>query len=104
LAMSLVGNQVYINFLFLQEARVIALLDNLFRYTINPLMKSTQGIPHSWIISWKITAESLEYEYSKKMGTVTGPVEVIFHTQKLKCLKRMDDGALVKVFEDVESD
>ncbi|CAH7684839.1 XRN 5'-3' exonuclease N-terminus-domain-containing protein [Phakopsora pachyrhizi] len=104
LAMSLVGNQVYVNYPFLQEARVIALSDDLFRYTIDPLTKRTQGVPHNRTISWKRTAESLEYEYSKKAGTVIGPVEVIVHTRKLKCLKRMDDGALVKVFEDVESD
>ncbi|KAI8449130.1 hypothetical protein BY996DRAFT_7512616 [Phakopsora pachyrhizi] len=79
LAISLVRNQVYVGYPFLQDARAVALLDDLFRYTIDPLTKRPQGIPHNWMISWKRSADSLEYEYSKKGGTVIGLVKVIVH-------------------------
>ncbi|CAH7669160.1 hypothetical protein PPACK8108_LOCUS3727 [Phakopsora pachyrhizi] len=56
------------------EARVIALSDDLFRYDRSINETYPRGTSQSDDLLER-TAESLEYEYSKKAGTVIGPVE-----------------------------
>jgi 5'-3' exoribonuclease 1 len=84
----------------LQEAKVVSVADELFRY-----MRSDKGqiipIAHSPadISNWKRTAEKIENHYSKRMGIVTGPVEVLFRVDLLKGMRRTDEGAVVKEYD-----
>ena len=84
---------------FLQEGLVNAVSDELFRYH---QIENGQVIPvpHSpnEIDTWRRKAERMENTYSKKMGILIGAVEVVFHVNILKGLKRTDEGAMVKEY------
>lgn len=83
---------------FLQEAKVTAISDELFRYQLSD--GQIMPIPHGQyeIEAWKKKAEKMENAYSKRMGIVIGSVEVVVHTSILKGLKRTEDGAMVKEY------
>lgn len=101
IAASLVGQPVYVNWPFLQEGRVAAISDELFRYEPNQLQ-----IPHrpDVVVSRRRVSERIEREYSKRYGVVTGDIDVVVHVHLLKGLKRTEDGALVKDYEEKEID
>jgi len=86
----------------LKEGRVNAVSDELFRYH---MIENGQVIPapHSpnEMDTWRRKAERMENTYSKKMGIVIGTVEVVFHVDILKGLKRTDEGAMVKEYAQV---
>lgn len=90
---------VFIGYPFLQEAKVTAISDELFKY-----MLSDDGqillVPHGHyeVDAWRKKAERMESNYSKRMGILTGPVEVVVHTSILKGLKRTDEGAMIKEY------
>ncbi|MBW0465257.1 hypothetical protein O181_004972 [Austropuccinia psidii MF-1] len=103
LANALIGRQVYVGYPFLREAKVIALSDNLFRYDKDIMSSRCRSTPHSsYISTWKRTADQLEHDYSKTLGLLIGSVDIIVHVKPIKGLKRMDDGALIKNYEDGE--
>jgi 5'-3' exonuclease len=83
---------------FLQEAKVTAISDELFKYQLSD--GQIMPIPHGpyEIEAWKKKAERMENAYSKRMGIIIGPVEVVVHTSILKGLKRTEDGAMVKEY------
>ena len=60
-------------------------------------------IPHgpSELSNWRRKAERIENHYSKRMGIVTGPVEVLVHVDMLKGMRRTDDGATVKEYDQI---
>ncbi|KAG0134461.1 XRN 5'-3' exonuclease N-terminus-domain-containing protein [Tuber indicum] len=97
-----IGQRVFVGYPFLQEGRVSAVSDELFRYH---RIENGQVIPvpHSPIElgTWRRKAERMENTYSKKMGIVIGAVEVILHVDILKGLKRTDEGAMVKEYAQV---
>lgn len=51
--------------------------------------------------SWRTKADRLENAYSKRMGMIVGEVDVILHVSHLKGLRRTDEGAMVKEFENL---
>lgn len=61
------------------------------------------SVPHTSyeIDSWNRKAKRTENAYSKKMGIITGPVEVVFHVKILKGLMRTDEGAMVKEYAEI---
>lgn len=92
------GKRVYVGYPFLQEAKVTAISDELFKYQLSD--SQIMPIPHSpyEIEAWRKKADRMESNYSKRMGIVIGPVEVVVHTSVLKGLKRTDEGAMVKEY------
>ncbi|KAG6877497.1 hypothetical protein C0993_006599 [Termitomyces sp. T159_Od127] len=95
---------------FLQEGLVVAVSDSLFKYEklsvvhgAEPKVVSTphapQGLGH-----WKMKAERIEQIYSKRMGVITGAVDVLLHVRPLKGLKRLEDGAFVKDYEEPDKE
>jgi 5'-3' exoribonuclease 1 len=86
----------------LQEGKITSVSDELFNYT-----KDDQGkvipVPHSpfELTNWQRKAERIEKQYSKRLGMVIGDVELIFHCDMLKGLKRLDDGSMVKEYDDI---
>jgi 5'-3' exoribonuclease 1 len=58
-------------------------------------------VPHGpyELNNWKRKADTIENRYSKRMGIVTGPVEVIFHVDMLKGMRHTDEGALIKEYD-----
>jgi 5'-3' exoribonuclease 1 len=91
-----------IGYPFLQEAKVTAVSDEMFKY-----IPSENGqiipVPHgpAELANWKRKADKIENHYSKRMGIVTGPVEVMFHVDMLKGMRKMDDGAIVKEYDKI---
>lgn len=88
-----------IGYPFLQEAKVTAISDELFKYQLSDTGQALP-IPHSphEIEAWKKKADRMESNYSKRMGIIIGPVEVVVHTSILKGLKRTDEGAMIKEY------
>lgn len=92
----------------MQEAKVTAISDELFKYMLSDVGQ-VLPVPHSpyEADAWRKKAERMENYYSKRMGILIGPVEVVIHTAILKGLKRTDEGAMIKeyaVIAGVETD
>jgi 5'-3' exoribonuclease 1 len=122
IAQDMVGKRAFVHWPFVREAMVVAVSDHLFKYEkvgfgdgksqrvlSNP--HTPQGLNH-----WKAKAERIEQQYSKRLGVITGPVEVLLHVRPLKGmsvirihskllltrqvgLKRLDTGAFIKDYE-----
>ncbi|KIJ09179.1 hypothetical protein PAXINDRAFT_48683, partial [Paxillus involutus ATCC 200175] len=106
IAKEMVGKHTFVGWPFLQEGRVVAVSDSLFKYqemavaleappkiVANP--HAPQGLSH-----WKMKSERIEQMYSKKCGVITGGVEVLVHVQPLKAgMKLLESGASVKDYE-----
>ncbi|KAF8834775.1 hypothetical protein BDN67DRAFT_914238 [Paxillus ammoniavirescens] len=106
IAREMVGKRTFVGWPFLQEGRVVAVSDPLFKYqaimmipgappkiVANP--HAPQGLSH-----WKMKAERIEQMYSKQCGVITGNVEVLVHVQPLKAgMKLLESGAFVKDYE-----
>jgi len=91
-----------IGYPFLQEALVTAVTDELFDYILSD-NGQILPVPHSQleISAWKRKAERIENHYSKRMGMILGPVEVLVHVSQLAGLRRTDEGAMVKEFQNI---
>ncbi|GLB40750.1 putative multifunctional protein that exhibits several independent functions at different levels of the cellular processes [Lyophyllum shimeji] len=110
IARKMVGERTFMGWPFLQEGLVVAVSDSLFKYEKMAVVPGTppkvlsnphapQGLGH-----WKMKAERIEQVYSKRSGVLTGPVEILLHVRPLKGLKRLEDGAFVKDYEDPDKE
>ncbi|KAI5780880.1 putative exonuclease Kem1 [Geopyxis carbonaria] len=103
-AKEMIGKKAYVGYPFLQEAKVIAVSDELFRYMPAPADNSLIiPVPHGprELANWKKQADRIENYHSKRMGIIIGPVEVIVHVDMLKGMRRTDDGAMVKEYDQI---
>ncbi|KAI8835101.1 XRN 5'-3' exonuclease N-terminus-domain-containing protein [Chytridium lagenaria] len=102
LALSLIGSRVFVGWPFLSEALVTGVMDELFTYSVvdgghkrelvrNPHNQDTQDRFYNSI-------ERIELSYSKRFGTITGPIEVVVTARVLKGMSLNEDGALLKDF------
>ena len=126
IAKEMVGKRTFINWPFLQEGRVVAVSDLLFKYEevvivqgSAPKIIANPHTPHG-LSHWKSKAERIEHTYSKKCGVITGEIEVLVHVQPLKGehllfgaattlisgsgMKRLETGAFVKDYEDSDKE
>ncbi|KAF7981258.1 hypothetical protein HWV62_34139 [Athelia sp. TMB] len=110
IAQEMIGKRTFVGWPFLQEGLVVAVSDSLFKYE---KMTVVPGAPAKVISNphapnglghWKSKAERIESHYSKKLGVITGDVDVLLHVRPLKGLKRLDTGALVKDYEGQEKE
>ncbi|TFY75929.1 hypothetical protein EWM64_g8082 [Hericium alpestre] len=110
LAQELVGKKTYIGWPFLQEGKVVAISDSLFKYEKMAIVQGgplkVVSTPHSQngLGLWKQKSERIEKVYSKKCGVVTGNVDVLLHVRPLKGLQRLESGALVKDYDDARKE
>ena len=110
IAKARIGQEVYVGWPYLQEARIIAVSDELFRYEAAQISQSNRQVistPHRNENDWKKAAKRIQDRLSKKQGVLTGPIEVLIHVAPLKGLTRTDTGAFVKEFvplPDVDTD
>jgi 5'-3' exoribonuclease 1 len=90
IADEMIGQKVYTGWPFLQEGKIIAVSDSLFKYekmTVAPGSPrkvisnphSPQGLGH-----WKVKAERIGSNYSKRYGVITGDISVLLHVLPLK--------------------
>ncbi|KAF5014690.1 hypothetical protein F66182_14242, partial [Fusarium sp. NRRL 66182] len=103
LAKQKLGQRVYVGYPFLQEALVVRVSDELFDYILPEGEQHVVSVPHSapQIEQWARKSDKIEGYYSKRLGTIIGPVESMVHVQLLKGLRKNDDGATVKEFADI---
>ena len=104
IAEAMIGNRAFLNWPFLTEGLVVAVSDNLFRYEMGMVGGHQKVVAHphqgASLADFQRKAERAEYTYSKKMGVLIGDVDVLVHIRPLKGLKRLDDGAFIKDYED----
>lgn len=106
IAQNFLGKNVFSGWPFLQEAKVVAVSDENLKYTVDltsRAMVPTQNSPAEKD-KWRKVASRLEHVYSKRFATQIEAVEVILHVKLLNGLKRLDDGALVKDFDESETE
>ncbi|KAG6889401.1 hypothetical protein C0992_005394 [Termitomyces sp. T32_za158] len=109
-AQKMVGQRTFIGWPFLQEGLVVAVSDMLFKYEKLAVVDGTEpkvvSTPHApqGLGHWKMKAERIEQIYSKRMGVITGAVDMLLHVRPLKGLKRLEDGAFVKDYEDPDKE
>jgi 5'-3' exoribonuclease 1 len=97
------GQRVFVGYPFLQEALVVRVSDELFDYILPEGEQHVVSIPHSppQIEQWLRKSDKIEGWYSKRLGTIIGPVDAMVHVQMLKGLRKRDDGATIKEFADI---
>ncbi|KAJ9477665.1 5'-3' exoribonuclease 1 [Pseudozyma hubeiensis] len=104
IAAAMIGNRAFLNWPFLTEGLVVGVSDNLFRYEMGMVGGQQKVIanPHQGasLSDFQRKAERAEYHYSKRMGVLIGDVDVLVHIRPLKGLKRLDDGAFIKDYEE----
>ncbi len=90
IAREMIGERTFIGWPFLQEGKVVAVSDSLFKYEKFSIV---QGDPQKVISNphtpqalglWKMKAEKIEHFYSKRCGVITGNVDVLLHVRPLK--------------------
>ncbi|RVD81781.1 uncharacterized protein DFL_009630 [Arthrobotrys flagrans] len=102
IAQSKINQRVHVGYPFLGEAQVGAVSDELFVYTLDAqghVQKNSHSDKERDL--WRIRADRIENNYSKRMGMIIGSVDIILHVNHLKGLRRTDDGAMVKEFENI---
>lgn len=103
-AQATIGKRTFIGWPFLIEGLVVAVSDSLFRYELGEVggVEKVLSNPHRPEAASAVRrkAERIEHTYSKRFGVLIGNVEILLHVRPLKGLKRMDDGAFVKDYED----
>lgn len=85
-AKEVVGKRTFLNWPFLQEGKIVAVSDDLFRY------ETTHSTPHSPqdLHNWKRKADRIQDHYSKRFGVLTGEVELLLHIRPLKGMTSHD--------------
>lgn len=103
LAKAKLGQRVFVGYPFLQEAFVVRVSDELFDYLLPVGEQHPVSIRHTppQIEQWRKKADRVEGVYSKRLGTIIGPVDAMVHVQMLKGLIKTDEGATIKEFADM---
>ncbi|KAH6913536.1 exonuclease II [Coprinopsis sp. MPI-PUGE-AT-0042] len=110
LARQFVGSRIFLNWPFLQEGKVVAVSDSLFKYEKMAVVpghpEKVISTPHSHQGQghWASKAERIVHYYSKRCGVLPGDVDFLLHIRPLKGLKRLETGALVKDYEDADKE
>ncbi len=104
IAQAMIGQRAFLNWPFLTEGLVVGVSDNLFRYEMGMAGGHQKVVSHAHqgasLSDFHRKAERAEYHYSKRMGVLIGDVDVLVHIRPLKGLKRLDDGAFIKDYEE----
>jgi 5'-3' exoribonuclease 1 len=88
IAKGVLGQKTYHSWPYLHEGMVVAVSDDMFKYELQQMGKSSKviGTPHNpfQAIAWKKAADQIEYHNSKRFGVITGNVDVVLHVRPLK--------------------
>ena len=70
----LLGSQFYVVCPFFWEAKVMTILESLFRYNVNPKFKCFHSLPHDGksLQKWTQNANGMEENLSKRRRLVIG--------------------------------
>ena len=90
IAKEMIGHRVFVGWPFVREATVVAVSDHLFKFEKIKFGDGRESRvlsnPHTpqAINFWKAKSDKIEHYYSKRLGVMTGPVEVLLHVRPLK--------------------
>ncbi|ORY35580.1 hypothetical protein BCR39DRAFT_21407 [Naematelia encephala] len=108
IAKQLLGKRSFHSWPYLHEGMVVAVSDDMFRYELQQIGRSTKVVsnPHNHFqaIAWKKAADNAEHHNAKRFAIIIGNVDIVLHIRPLKGLKRLDTGALVKDYEAPEKE
>ncbi|TPX52871.1 hypothetical protein SeMB42_g01129 [Synchytrium endobioticum] len=95
--------KVYISWPYLTEASVVGVSDEYFYYTLVATPSCRTDIVRQQHTErsqdrFSREAEKCEGQYSKRFGTIIGPVDIMLHVLPLKGMALKEDGSLVKEF------
>ena len=88
----MIGQRVFVGWPFLQEGKVTAVSDSLFKYEkveiIPGAPEKVVQTPHPplGVGLWKSKSEKIETYYSKRCGVITDTINVLVHVVPLKGL------------------
>ncbi|KAL5039286.1 hypothetical protein BDV3_002654 [Batrachochytrium dendrobatidis] len=103
-ARALIGQNVFTNWPFLQEALVVSISDTDFVYSINEVAGRVDVVKNpntqASIDRFMKASKTIEDMYSTKCGTIIGPIETIVHVRPLQGMKLLHDGSFVKQFSE----
>ena len=91
-AKQMIGQRVFTGWPFLQEGKVTAVSDSLFKYEKIEIIRGTPAKviqnphPPQGVGLWKSKSERIEKYYSKRCGVITGDIDVLVHVVPLKGL------------------
>ncbi|KAG6009664.1 hypothetical protein E4U21_001728 [Claviceps maximensis] len=94
------GQQCYVGYPFLQEAKIVKVQDELFTYEISENGKDIVTRDHSnrEAADFLKEAEFLESWHAKRLGVCIGQVECLVQVHMLKGLIKTEEGALIKEY------
>ncbi|KAJ3213714.1 hypothetical protein HDU67_002555 [Dinochytrium kinnereticum] len=102
IALKTLGSRVFVGWPFLCEALVTSVMDELFTYSIRPgsQHRELERTPHNQRSQDRFynNSERIDLFYSKRFGTLIGPIEITVGVRLLKGLKLGEDGSLIKDF------
>ncbi|KAJ3094724.1 hypothetical protein HDU97_007642, partial [Phlyctochytrium planicorne] len=105
LALNMIGKRVFVGWPFLQESIICSVIDELFAYSVSEnagrrdLVKTPNG--HIAQDRFYNSSERIENLYSKRFGTLLGPIEVIVGVRLFRGMKLKEDGSMEKDFGEV---
>lgn len=108
-AKSMLGQRTYHDWPYLREGIVVGVADDMFKYELQAGPKGSTKIASKAhgpmdTIKWKKDGDKVEQHYSKRCGVIIGNVDVVLYIRPLKGLKRLDTGALVKDYEELDKE
>lgn len=107
-AKAMLGQRTFHNWPYLHEGIVAGVSDDMCKYELQQVGQASKIVskPHDhWAtVKWKKEADRIEYHYSKRLGVIIGHVDVVLHIRPLKGLKRLDDGSLIKDYEEEDKE
>lgn len=95
-AKNIIGRQTFIGWPYLQEAKIVCLKDEYFRYEMHGNELSTAEHGNDEVRSFLKSREYFEEHYSKRLGVLTGQVEFLASVRPLSGLTLTHDGSLIK--------
>ncbi|GAB7360547.1 hypothetical protein MBLNU230_g0432t1 [Neophaeotheca triangularis] len=103
------GKAVHVGYPFLQEGKVRTVQDEMFTYHLAdesqpPTAQNIVQIPHppQGISDFKKKANRIQSVYSKRLGMVIGEVESLVQVDMLTGLMKLDSGATVKQYAQIQ--
>ncbi|KAG6144492.1 hypothetical protein E4U28_001986 [Claviceps purpurea] len=94
------GQQCYVGYPFLQEAKIIKVQDELFTFELSDNGKDIVTKDHSnrEAADFSKEAEFLQAWHVNRLGVNIGQVECLVHVHMLKGLVKTEEGALIKEY------
>ncbi|KAK8047037.1 5'-3' exoribonuclease 1 [Apiospora saccharicola] len=96
------GQRCHVGYPFLQEAKIVSVQDRDYEYSLGadnqPVQRHLDG---SEMQTWQKKAAHAGNFYSKRLGIVIGPIEVMVQVDMLKGLVKTKEGALIKEYGDI---